>query len=143
MLECSGLSSGYGMHMEHKLLIGGVSALCVAAGLGFWAGRRSAAVVEPGILTAQVNTLADGWEARNVPATDRVVNIVVSGAEAGSPAVKPSARYTGGETILLADKPSIWLSGRPASWCNNAQFRRRIRKAQPDNCGPLPPHGQS
>ena len=79
----------------------------MAAGVGFWAGRRSAAVLEPGVLTTQVNTIADGWETGNVPTTGRVVNIIVSGTQAASPAAKPSTRYDG-ETLPLTDKPSTW-----------------------------------
>ena len=67
------------MHMEHKL-IGGKRLEVAAAGILAAQIRGRGGTRHT---TAQVNTLADGWEARNVPATDRVVNIVVSEVEAG------------------------------------------------------------
>ena len=115
--------------MKHKFLIGWVSALCVAAGVGFWAGRKSAAVVEPGILTTQVTTIADGWETRKVPTTGRVVNIIVSGTEAGSPSVKHSGRDNSGETLPLPDKPSIWT--KMSNWFKRTFLRTTMSAGEP------------
>ncbi|MDO8804585.1 MAG: hypothetical protein Q7R35_09135 [Elusimicrobiota bacterium] len=104
--------------MRHLLFIGGVAALCVVAGLGFWAANKSKAALEPGVLTAQVNTLAAGWEAKNVPAAGRVVNIIISDADTAALADKLSESDSSGaaglptvldgETLAYADKPPVW-----------------------------------
>ncbi|MBI4803337.1 MAG: DUF1566 domain-containing protein [Elusimicrobia bacterium] len=120
--------------MKHALSIGGIIAVCIIAVPGFWLAHKSRAALEPGILTAQINNLAAGWEAENMPASDRVVNIIISDAQTGS-LDKPDKRDSGGEvsgsqtlsdseTLPLADKPPVLKNARV--WLKRTFLRKTV-----------------
>jgi len=125
--------------MRHQLFIGGAAALCVLAALGFWLARKSKAALEPGILTAQVTALADGWESQNIPAAGRVVNIIISDAQTGALTGKLSEKAGGGkasgsqsvldsETLSLADEPPVWT--KTLVWFKRTFLRKTMSVAE-------------
>ncbi|MBU2574653.1 MAG: DUF1566 domain-containing protein [Elusimicrobia bacterium] len=120
--------------MRQILSIGGITA-CIIAVLGFWLAHKSKAALEPGILTAQITTLAAGWESQNMPASGRVVNIIINDAQTGFPADKPDKKDSGGkasgsqtllesETLPLADKPPVLKSA--LVWFKRTFLRKTI-----------------
>lgn len=115
--------------MKRLIAICGVVAVCLVAGLGFMLARKSRAALDPGILTAQVNTLAAGWESRNIPATDRVVNLIISDVQAplpppGGDENSGSRSVLDSDTLSIADEPPVWK--RAGIWFKRTFLRRTM-----------------
>jgi|GEM_PF-2543765 len=114
--------------MRHLLAIGGLVFICIIAIPGFWLARKSKAALEPGILSAQVDKLVAGWTAQNTPASNRVVDLIISDAQEAEEE-KPedrAAAYSSGdmEVLSTANKPSGLA--KMGIWFRRTFFRRSM-----------------
>ncbi len=103
--------------MKRFILISGSAAVCAVLLAGFWLARRSKAVLSAGALTAGVEKLAAGWDAREVPAEARTVDIIICDSEG------PVAA----EDMSVQEPAAGQASGTgPASWFGRTFFRKSL-----------------
>lgn len=107
--------------------------LCVAAVFGFWRAGLSRGAVQAGALVPQVDARVEEWKTRNVPASRRTVDIVISDSET---AALEDMLPENTEGLSAWDSQALTLGNRPSplkkltTWFRRKFLRRSMHAAE-------------